>query len=176
MFTKRGIFWLTASLLTVILSLSQTYPSLAEGESPDSPTKCITCHENLYYLHDTGKHYCISEASQRCTDCHEGDPTTTDKEAAHQGRSAHPVINGDTSKCQECHPNDCAEHVVKFNTLAGIQPVVVAIEPSLVAAQSADFPQIEPPSQIDLVSRILAGAGIIAIALAAFIISLRHQN
>jgi hypothetical protein len=52
----------------------------------------------------------------------------------------------------------------------------VAIEPSLVAAQTADFPQIESPNQLDLASRILAGAGIIAIALAAFIISLRHQN
>jgi hypothetical protein len=88
---------------------------------------CIKCHEDLYFLHDTGNWFCIRESPMRCVDCHGGDPFAINKEEAHTNRKAHPIINGDISKCQECHPAECNERLVKFETVAGISDVRVAL-------------------------------------------------
>jgi len=177
MFTKKWTVWFLASLLSLILSLSVANPARAEGDTPEPPSNCIACHENLYYLHDTGKHFCVSEAKDRCTDCHDGDATATNKDAAHTERSAHPVTNDDTSKCQECHPADCAEYVQKFQAMAGISPVLVAAQPILHNRLSQSYHETQEKhyDTSTLFIPIMAGLGIILLALTAFVIHIiRH--
>jgi hypothetical protein len=88
---------------------------------------CIKCHEDLYFLHDTGKWFCIRESPMGCVDCHGGDPYAINQEEAHASRKAHPILNEDASKCQECHPAECDERVAKFDRIAGISSVLLAI-------------------------------------------------
>ena len=140
MSTTKGTLIILASLLSLALAFSLPGPAFAQEDNPETPSNCIICHEDLYYQHDTGKYFCVSEASQRCTDCHGGDPTATDKESAHFDRSAHPVVNGDISKCQECHPGNCEEYVQQFEQLAGINPVIVADQPVVFEARPGDVP------------------------------------
>ncbi len=178
MFARKWITYLFAGLLVMVVSLSLPNLVSAEGESPETPSNCIVCHEKLYYLHDTGKYFCINEASQRCADCHDGDPAATDKEAAHNGRSAHPVVNGDISKCQECHPADCDTYIEKFSQVAGIKPVFVAMKPVLLSGQPAKITiakSISAPDALTVLIPILAGGALLVLALAVFIIYLRHH-
>ena len=115
-----------AAVPMLVLSL-MVLPVQAESVL-DAESACLSCHEDLYYLHDTGKWYCIAEAGTRCIDCHGGDPDAIREEAAHIGLIVHPVLNGDTSKCQHCHPDDYAAHVGEFARIAGIsEPIYVSI-------------------------------------------------
>jgi hypothetical protein len=91
-----------------------------------SEDNCMTCHENLYFLHDTGNWFCLRESPMTCVDCHGGDREAMTEETAHLHRAAHPVINEDVSKCQECHPEECNERVELFDQTAGISQVRVA--------------------------------------------------
>jgi hypothetical protein len=91
-----------------------------------SENNCTSCHENLYFLHDTGNWFCLRESPMTCVDCHGGDPEAVTQELAHSTRAAHPVINEDVSKCQECHPDECDERVEIFDQTAGISQVRVA--------------------------------------------------
>lgn len=127
-FFSRSWFAVAALLGIVLLLIA---PQPAASQSPISPNEpaCIHCHEDLYYLHDTGKWFCISESPMQCVGCHGGDPTAITKEAAHQQRTAHPVINGDTTTCRQCHIEDCSERVSKFDAIAGISPVVLVSTP-----------------------------------------------
>jgi hypothetical protein len=104
-------------------------PVQAQTSNNHDEPACIRCHEDLYYLHDTGKWFCISKSPMQCVGCHGGDATATTKEAAHQHRTAHPVINGDTTTCLQCHIDDCAERVSTFDAIAGISPVVLVSTP-----------------------------------------------
>ena len=112
-------------------------------ESNDS---CIKCHEDLYFLHDTGKWYCVSKAPMSCTGCHGGNGKAIDKEQAHTNRAAHPIINGDVSRCQQCHPEQCDERVEIFKKEAGIPYILVAapILPGVQAGEAA-----LPSAQVD---------------------------
>lgn len=176
MFAQKRIVWLFASLLAVGLALSLPISALAQEELPETPSNCIVCHENLYYLHDTGKHFCVTEARQRCADCHGGDPSATEKDAAHHHRSAHPVVNEDVTTCQQCHPTDCEQYVQKFSQVAGISPVFVSAKPDLMLIEPGiPARQPEPPAAWTLFLPILAGAALIVLALAAFAAHLRHK-
>jgi len=103
---------------------------------------CASCHEDLYFLHDTGNWFCIRESPMPCVDCHGGDPSIFKQEDAHANREPHPIINEDISKCQECHPAECDERVVKFDSVAGISDVLVAApyqpKPTLLLEQPLD--------------------------------------
>jgi len=124
----------------LLLALSITTPVHAQSPTPDVDNgTCITCHEDLYFNHDTGNWFCIRESPMRCVDCHGGDPTATTSETAHYDRSAHPVVNEDISKCQECHVDvdECCECVSKFDQVAGIKKVKLV---SPVPASSASEP------------------------------------
>jgi len=93
---------------------------------PENGT-CISCHEDLYYLHDTGKWFCLNESPMTCVDCHGGNPNTFDKDLAHSRRVAHPIINDDVTKCQQCHPAECDTRVKLFDQKAGTGKVIVAV-------------------------------------------------
>lgn len=122
---KLVLFW--GALLVVLMALSM--PSAVRADDP-IPTpnngNCIVCHENLYFLHDTGNWFCLKESPMACVDCHGGDPNTLDKTLAHASRAAHPVINDDVSKCQQCHPEACNDRIAFFDRSAGISKVLVA--------------------------------------------------
>jgi hypothetical protein len=117
-----------AGLSVVSLMICITGPVHAREPTPSSDHgTCIRCHENLYFLHDTGNWFCIRESPMRCIDCHGGDPTSLKQEQAHFNRKVYPVINEDVSKCQECHPEQSSERVAKFDQVAGISNVLVSV-------------------------------------------------
>ena len=114
-------------LLLLIAPLSRPTIAYANEHAPTPRQEnCINCHEDLYFLHDTGNWYCLKESPMSCVDCHGGDLLATTQEQAHIKRTAHPVLNDDISKCQECHPEECTERVKLFDRTAGISQVLVA--------------------------------------------------
>ncbi len=132
----------TLSVGICILLLTLFTPTITHAEDPHATLNndsCISCHEDLYYLHDTGNWFCLKESPMACVDCHGGNPTTTIKELAHTNRAAHPVINEDISKCQECHPDKCKERLQIFDEKAGISKILVAAPyTSVLTSQNAD--------------------------------------
>lgn len=107
-----------------------TLPTEAHAAKQFSVTtdnSCLSCHEKLYYLHDTGCWYCMSEPHKdRCTDCHEGNPSAKKEEDAHLGMLMHPQEN-DGAKCLECHTADDAQmRLAKFESIQGFDSVIHA--------------------------------------------------
>lgn len=142
MFPKRSlwIFLLLAVLFVAALAVHPAQVSAAQITETVT-NSCLTCHEDLYYLHDTGKWYCIAEHKDRCVDCHAGDPATLNKDTSHLGLIAHPQQNNG-EKCLECHPQDSQERLVTFAQLGGYKtmPEAKAYTPSIAA--KAGFPQV----------------------------------
>lgn len=130
-----GLAALGGMLLVSLLTLST--PQVAYADAP-TPGNCLNCHENLYFLHDTGKWFCLRESPMACVECHGGDPTATSQEKAHAKRAAYPVVNENITKCQECHREEAAERVQIFKQVAGIPPVIVAAAylPALVVNEA----------------------------------------
>ncbi|RPJ24039.1 MAG: hypothetical protein EHM33_19105, partial [Chloroflexi bacterium] len=119
--TSSTLFALLSLIGIAIVTLSLNTPVQAQSIPTNGPeNNCMNCHEDLYFLHDTGNWYCLRESSMRCVDCHGGDQEAITREAAHFSRAAHPVIDEDVSKCQECHPEECSERVELFDQTAGI--------------------------------------------------------
>lgn len=116
--------WIVAALAALFVSAWFVFPVQGSTALPDAPVanSCFTCHEDLYYLHDTGKSYCITEHKDRCVNCHEGDPATLNKDASHLGLVAHPQKNSG-EKCLECHPQDSTARLAKFASLGGYKEV-----------------------------------------------------
>jgi len=139
------------SAAILVIAGFQSIPVSAQEVIPlqDQGT-CMTCHEDLYFLHDTGNWFCIREAPMQCVDCHGGDPSSLKQDEAHASREAHPVINEDVSRCQECHPAECDERVKKFDQVAGISNVLVAIsyQPSPIA-HSEQSQQVQPDDSVE---------------------------
>jgi hypothetical protein len=116
-------------LLLSFLLLTVTPPALVYAdELPPiaSQGKCVNCHENLYFLHDTGKWFCLRDSPMACVDCHGGNPNAITKDTAHADRASHPILNENIAKCQECHPEVSSERVQIFRDVAGVGPVKVA--------------------------------------------------
>ncbi|MBI5567310.1 MAG: hypothetical protein HY870_20595 [Chloroflexi bacterium] len=137
------------AVMTLMVGLAFTtvpeYADSAPAMDVNGDSTCLSCHENLYYLYDTGKWFCVAKAPMRCANCHGGDPTAIDQAAAHLTRTAHPIINGDTTICQQCHTENCTEHVQQFDRIAGISQdirVATSIRPVSTVAQ----PAIRPPA------------------------------
>jgi len=136
------------SLLSLCISLMAfTMPSMIAQaqESTQDNGNCINCHENLYYLHDTGNWFCLKDSPMRCVDCHGGNPAATTKETAHYDRSAHPVIGEDISRCETCHI-DCAERLTVLDEKVGISEVKEAtyIPASDMSNPTGNLPAEEP--------------------------------
>ncbi len=104
---------------------------------------CLSCHEDLYYLHDTGCWYCMSDAHKdRCDDCHEGNPSAVQEEVAHIGLLKHPQENA-AAKCLECHSTEETTLLLeKFKSNQGFDAVIraKAYTPSVPA--KTGFPDI----------------------------------
>ena len=111
-----GLVLVMAVLL--VLPANATAPTVRPADAATEPA-CNTCHDNLYYLYDSGKAYCTTEARSRCVDCHGGDPAALDEATAHAGMIAHPVTNGDVSSCRDCHGEEYEAYVRTFGDIAG---------------------------------------------------------
>jgi hypothetical protein len=140
---NRWIFVVLAILFVATLVLRPAPASAAQTVTPPT-NSCLTCHEDLYYLHDMGKWYCITEHKDRCVNCHEGDATAMNKDESHQGLIIHPQQNnGD--KCQQCHPQDSAARLAKFASLGGyktVQETEPYVPPSTEATAFPESPSI----------------------------------
>ncbi len=146
--TNRWIFALTATLFVVLVAtLSLPGQVSAKQEADSTPNSCLTCHEDLYYLHDTGKLYCLTDHADRCVNCHEGNADVMKKEEAHVGLIAHPQENNG-AKCQECHaPQEAQTRLLKFASQGGFKTVIEAeaYVPAVEAARGfPDSPKTSP--------------------------------
>jgi hypothetical protein len=130
MFTKRFMIRFVLGLLGVVvigavamILPAQAAPIQVQSYAAVSEPACNSCHDSGYYNYDLGKAYCVGSARTRCVDCHDGDPTALDKAVAHANLVAYPVINGDDSRCQSCHPEDSAARVERFAAIAGFRSI-----------------------------------------------------
>ena len=123
MFRKMLLLTILTTLLVgaALLVPGGTSLALAQDETVPEDTACKTCHEDQYYLFDSGKWYCLNETKVSCTECHGGNPGSATKECAHQGLIASPLAN-DAAVCQDCHPDDYLSKVQTFASVAGIRP------------------------------------------------------
>jgi hypothetical protein len=177
--TSSILFALSALLGIAIVTLSLNTPAQAQSiPTHGSENNCMNCHEDLYFLHDTGNWFCLRESPMRCVDCHGGDPQAVTEETAHLDRAAHPVINEDVSKCQECHPEECNERVELFDQTAGISRVLVAAPYTPVHSteridhETADALQQEQPGGLPLFWEVIPLALLVSLALIMYVI--RH--
>jgi hypothetical protein len=181
--TASILFALFALVCLVIATAFLNTPVQAQSTPTNgSEDKCMTCHENLYFLHDTGKWFCIRESPMGCVDCHGGDPEAITQEMAHSNRAAHPVINEDVSKCQECHPEECNERVELFDQTAGISKVRVAAPYTPVHSiertdnETADVPRQDEPGGLLMVWEIIPLVVIAGLALIIYLIRRALHN
>ena len=185
MLQRKPSFIQVASFLTggLILLLAFYMPAnvYADGPTPPDNGTCISCHEDLYFLHDTGNWFCLEESPMTCVQCHGGDSNTLVKEEAHTNRAPHPVFNEDISKCQECHPDQCDERVEIFGQNAGIDNVFVAApytpDDSYIAAESVPVTgkRAEETHPWLNILEIIAIALIVIAALVFYFVHIRRQ-
>jgi hypothetical protein len=153
MLTKnyRWSLALIAILFVGILSLSgkTSYVSADQIENQISSTSssCLSCHDDLYYLYDMGKSYCITEHKDRCVNCHEGNPTALNKDESHLGLIAYPQKDNG-AKCQQCHPQDSQTRLDKFALMGGYKTVNEAVPYTPIGAAVTGFPEIPEANQI----------------------------
>ena len=143
--TNRWIFALTVTLFVVLFGMLSRPVQVSAAQATDStPNSCLTCHEDLYYLHDTGKLYCLTDHTDRCASCHEGNAAVMNKEQSHQGLIAHPQENNG-EKCLECHTQqDAQTRLATFESEGGFGTVIKAdayTPPMEVAAGFPDVPE-----------------------------------
>lgn len=166
--TAFGAALLLLSLFLATPAHAQSTPQILDNGS------CINCHEDLYFLHDTGNYFCIRESPMRCVDCHGGNPAATTQETAHDDRSAHPVINQDISKCQECHAEECEDRAAIFDQVAGLKEVklVSPVPASSVPNQTTGLPAFEEQESVNwlLTLELLPLVVITSLALTIFIL------
>ncbi len=148
MFTKtnRWMFLLTVSLLVVLAAIFSLPVQASAQTAGASDNSCLTCHEDLYYLHDSGCSYCMTPAHRdRCVDCHEGDPTTMKVELSHLGMLPHPQENGGM-KCLECHKQeDLAGVLNTFDANGGFDVVIRAESHAPAVVAESGFPEVAEP-------------------------------
>ena len=169
-----GLLSITLLGLTALALPTVVAAHPAQTEIVQTEPACNSCHDNLYYLYDRGKAYCVYQARTRCVDCHNGDPTALDKATAHTNLVAWPVRAGDYSKCQSCHPQDTEARVKKFAAIAGfssaadVQPVAYKFTPSPV---SSAFPNISEDEGLSWQAKILISLSAVLLLAGALVFS-----
>ena len=143
--------WIVVFPITVLVVLSLLLGSPERiSAAPFANTgsnSCLTCHEDLYYLHDTGKYYCLTEHADRCVNCHQGNPTVLNETASHEGLIAYPQ-QGNGQKCSQCHPQDTQARLDTFASLAGYKPVIKASPYTPAAEATSGFPPVSEPNPL----------------------------
>lgn len=181
MSTKYFMSWFVLGLLVVIAvgSVMLVLPVQAEPVQPQANAvstepACNGCHDSLYYNYDLGKAYCVGSARTRCVACHDGDPTSIDKAAAHANLVAYPVINGDDSRCQSCHQVDSAARVEKFAAIAGFRSIHHVTEATynfIPQAASTAAPAIPNDEDLSWPAKILLSLAAVSVFVGGMFIS-----
>jgi hypothetical protein len=144
--TRLTILLLAFFLIAAFAVLSAPKQAFAAHPTDVDANSCLSCHEDLYYLHDEGCWYCMTDAHKdRCVDCHLGNPAAFKEEDAHFGLIAHPQEN-DGAQCKQCHAEDFQARIDTFAIESG--GFAEVIEPvAYTPAQPAEtgFPATEPP-------------------------------
>jgi hypothetical protein len=148
--------------------MADTSPAKAQIEMSDNDDSCISCHENLYLLHDTGKWYCLCETKARCTFCHGGEAGTLDEQAAHLGMIANPTQNTQ-AVCKSCHPDDYQARVATFISRAGVGASPCPTKAAPVALSAAAPPE-SPAPEAGLDAWQIAGLSMLGLAFAGLAI------
>ncbi len=127
MLSKRHLMWMVMIVLFGALFLQIT-PASAQDPTPtgESDANCVTCHEHQYYVYDSGKWYCLCEASMHCVYCHGGRTDSNVEEVAHEGLVLYPTREH-AERCQACHSEDYMSRVVAFESVAGVSPTQIPI-------------------------------------------------
>jgi hypothetical protein len=118
----------------------------------------------------------------RCVDCHGGDPSSLKQEEAHANRKAHPILNEDVSKCQECHPEECNERVEIFDQSSGISQVLVAVPyetaTSFATEPSPDLVAVAPDTYEDWISAMefISPVVLSSMVIALYLLHRKHHN
>jgi hypothetical protein len=123
-------------LVGILASFQGVTPARAASPAQTSTLACNTCHEDQYYLHDTGKWYCITEAKDRCVNCHGGNAEALTEDEAHVGLVANPFSDGGT-RCQECHAEDTEARIQKVASYTGYHEAI-PVEPYVPHASTPD--------------------------------------
>ena len=124
--TKNTQTWgILIFALTSLLLIAMAFfvpPVQAQESTPPQESSCLVCHDNLYYLYDTGKWFCQCETQMTCTCCHAGNPDSLQEQEAHLGMVLYPTRN-DATACQQCHPDDYKDRAVRFSEIAGLSQI-----------------------------------------------------
>ena len=134
------------TLFTLIVALFVAEPILAQEQTPPpEECQCRQCHEQQYYLYDSGKWYCLCKAPMTCVHCHGGNGRETNADLAHKDMLAHPFMN-DAIVCQGCHKHESQARVNELVSKAGVKnmPVAVASQLAFYTAAPQPFPQSGP--------------------------------
>ena len=146
---KQKIGFLTvisAVALTLLISaFIGLAPANAQGDPPPEECQCKKCHDEQYYLYDSGKWYCLCKAPMTCVHCHGGDGQQTNANLAHKGMIANPFQNN-AAICHNCHKEETQMHVDKFVEKAGVKSMPIAREdqPKFRTAEPQPFPDTAP--------------------------------
>jgi hypothetical protein len=102
-----------------LLSFGWLTAARAKEAEPQKDSACRTCHEDRYWLYDTGKWYCLCGKQRDCIDCHGGDGKAWDANLAHEGMLINPIAEN-PAVCKDCHPDDYSMRIECFAAVAGI--------------------------------------------------------
>ena len=140
-----SLLMICAGALAILLFASFiATPVAAQGTPPPEECQCKQCHEQQYYLHDTGKWYCMCEAPMTCVHCHGGNGQDTNIDLAHKDMLANPFTNN-AAVCKECHKEESQARVDEFVKRAGgNMPVAVEEQPAYYTAGLQPFPETAP--------------------------------
>jgi hypothetical protein len=148
---------------------------LAQCENPQ-PSSCITCHQSQDPVADKGEWHIIHAGQDLCINCHGGNATVMEKDAAHQGMVAQP-LNDVYTDCHSCHP-DYEARAERFAVTLGVTPGSCATPTPVAAGNIPGGPpsgNIVMPSDLEttasLPTALLPVLGEIA-ALSLFVLAL----
>lgn len=160
--TTRWILILSVPVVLVEMFALLILPVRASAAQAPQPVtnSCLTCHEDLYYLYDSGKLYCLTDHTDRCTNCHEGNAAVMKEEEAHIGLVTHPQENNG-EKCLECHSAQVTkERLAIFASEGGFDTVIKAEAYTPSTETATDFPDLQKTNPFFEKLPWLAGASV----------------
>ncbi len=102
----------------ILVGVKGVTNALAKSPNETPEPACISCHENQYYMYDSGCWYCITESRDRCVNCHGGDGDSLNEQEAHTGLISNPLGHG-SDHCATCHGEDTDELVQELISHTG---------------------------------------------------------
>lgn len=134
----------TGMLAILLFAAFAITPVSAEGTPPPEECQCKQCHEQQYYLYDSGKWYCLCNSPMTCVHCHGGNGRETNADLAHKDMLANPFANN-AAICKDCHEEESQTRVDEFVKRAGgAMPVAAKDQPAFRTAELQPFPETAP--------------------------------